>query len=342
MSWTPLPNTSYLRDCIQNGGQLSVTNWNCQGVEIRGNVFNDIGNECIVTETGSFTIVDNEFNSGQNDILFNNVSAGLHSYVEGNVFNGANMGYNARGTTFAQNEITNNLFQTGYLDVMNEGHNQYDLRSNDITATFGAASFYNDFGVADVHLTSFVGNVAGCLPSGINWDYNFYDNCYNTQSVDNYIQGQIGSVAGANFGPANNCFTHEGQASTGILDLGGSPDPFTCYEPDNVDPDCRNAVLAHPNVTRYPVSGPSFMPDCGSNLQGSGSGGSSMSYCWRRRGHKDQVLTAYAWIKAKLEEIDSNPNLSNEQKEWFAKIYKRCLKRVRGYLAEILLKEEKY
>ncbi|MEM8585548.1 MAG: hypothetical protein AAGF87_14810, partial [Bacteroidota bacterium] len=31
MSWSPLPNNSYITDCVQNGGKWSITNWNCQG-----------------------------------------------------------------------------------------------------------------------------------------------------------------------------------------------------------------------------------------------------------------------------------------------------------------------
>lgn len=340
MSWSPLPNPSYIRDCVQNGGKWSITNWNCQGIDIRDNVFNDITNECIVTETGQFEIVGNEFNSGQSDILFNNVSAGISTLVESNQFNGSNTGYNARGTTFAQNRIWNNNFQTGFNDVMNDGHNQYDLWRNNITATFGAATFDGGGGIADVHNNDFSGNLAGALPIGNNEDYNFFENCYTTTFVDNHIDGQISAVihGGSPFSPAHNCFTHSGNQSSSIQDLGGSPDPFTYLEVTDEPVDCENAILADPAINRI-IDGNKDYPECGSNLGGDTT---NWSYCWPKRWIKDDVWHAYNWLKDKLNEIDNDPNLTDQQKEWFKKIYLRCFWRVRGYLFEIYLQEGKY
>lgn len=340
MSWSPMPNPSYIRDCVQNGGKWSITNWNCQGIDIRNNVFNDITKDCIVTETGSFTITGNEFNSSENDILFNNVSAGIHTTVESNQFNGSNTGYNSRGTTFAQNKIWNNSFQTGHIDVMNDGHNQYDLRENNITATFGAATFDGGGSIADVHNNDFSGNLAGALPIGSNADYNFYENCYTTTFVDNHIVGQVSSIihGGNAFLPAYNCFTHVGSQTSNTQDLGGSPDPFTYLEPTEDPIDCQNAILSHQNVTRN-SDGPKSEIECGSSV---GGGVTAWNYCWPKRWVEDDVWYAYNWLRNKLSEIDNNPNLSDEQKEWFKQIYKRCFWRVRGYLFEIYIKEGKY
>jgi hypothetical protein len=340
MSWSPLPNPSYIRDCVHNGGKWSIANWNCQGIDVRDNVFNDITNECIVTETGQFTIVGNEFNSGQSDILFNNVSAGISTLVDSNQFNGSNTGYNARGTTFAQNRIWNNNFQTGFVDVMNDGHNQYDLGSNNITSTFGAATFDGGGGIADVHNNDFSGNLAGGLPIGSNEDYNFYENCYSTSFVDNHIVGQISPVihGGSAFSPTHNCFTHNGNLNSSIQDLGGNPDPFTYLEATDEPVDCENAILADPLVNRI-SNGDKNDPECGSSL---GGGFTEWNYCWPKRWVKDDVLFAYSWLRNKLNEIDNNPNLSDEQKKWFKQIYKRCFWRVRGYLFEVYVKESNY
>lgn len=340
MSWKPLPNPSYIRDCEQNGGKWSITNWNCQGIDIRDNVFNDITNECIVTETGQFTIIGNEFNSGQSDILFNNVSAGISTLVESNQFNGSNTGYNARGTTFAQNRIWNNNFQTGFIDVMNDGHNQYDLATNNITATFGAATFDGGGGIADVHNNDFSGNLAGAIPIGVNEDYNFFENCYTTTFVDNHVVGQVSPLIHSNGSAANNCFTHSGNQNAGIQDLGGNPDPFTYLEPQDQLIDCRDAILAHANVNRVENGVLPDQPDCGSNLQGGGT--NNWNYCWPKKWIKDDVWYAYNWLINKVNEIDNDPNLSAEQKEWFKQIYKRCFWRVRGYLFEIYVKEGNY
>jgi len=73
-AWRPLPNTSYIRNCTQNGGKYGVTNWNCQGVEVSNSTFNGISDHCIASETGSFLLENNIFKSGMNDVFFNNPS----------------------------------------------------------------------------------------------------------------------------------------------------------------------------------------------------------------------------------------------------------------------------
>lgn len=342
MSWSPRLNRSYIRNCVQNGGKWSITNWNCQGIEIKDNVFNDISDHCIVTEVGSFTIVGNEFHSGQNDILFNNVSASIHTKVESNQFYGSNIGYNARGTTFAQNEIWYNNFQTGFIDVMNDGHNQFVLATNNITATFGAATFYNGVGIADIHDNAFSGNIAGALPIGSNQDYNFFENCYSTTYVDNYIIGQISPIIHNGYSahlPAHNCFTHKGNSNVAIQDLGGNPNPFTYNEATDNPLDCENAILAHSNVSRN-IVGIKDNPDCGSNLEGGIT--PAYNYCWPRRWVKDDVLYAYNWLRVKITEIENNPNLTAAQKSWYKQVYKRCFRRVRDYLVEIYILDGQY
>ncbi len=339
ISWSPLPNPSYIVDCVQNGGKWGITNWNCQGILVQDNEFNDITEHCIGTETGSFTITRNEFNSGQNDILINHVSAGISTIVSSNVFNGSNTGYNARGTTFAQNEISNNNFQTGQLDVMNDGHNQYELSENNITATYGSASFDNGGGIGDVHNNEFTGNIAGTIPIGSNPDYNFYENCYNTTSIDNYIDGQVSPIIHSSGSAANNCFTHQGIASSSISDIDGNPNPFKYLEPADAIVNCKDAILAHTNVDRVPF-GLDIVINCGSNITGGGPTG--INYCFPRKWIQEDVWSAYLWLKSKLVEIENDPNLTIEQKEWFKTIYKRCFWRVRGYLFEIYIKKGEY
>lgn len=341
MSWSPLPNPSYIRDCKQNGGKWSITNWNCQGIEVRDNYFYDITNECIVTETGSFDIIGNEFNSGQSDILFNNVSAGIHTEVKSNIFNGANTGYNARGTTFAQNKIFNNIFQTGYNDVMNDGHNQYDLDANNITAPFGAASFDNGGGIADVHNNDFSGNLAGASAIGSNPAYNFFENCYTTLLVDNNIHGQVGIIHGKDiFDAANNCFTHTGYNGSNVQDIEGMFDPLVYLDiPDHVI-DCRDVFSTNTNINLTPALNNPLPPDCGINSQGDES--SKWDSCWPKSWGKDDVWNTYVLLKNELSKIGDDHNLSDQQKEKYKQIYERCFWRVRGYLFEIYIKEGNY
>ena len=336
MSWSPLPNPSYVKNCVQNGGKWSITNWNCQGIEIINNVFNDISAHCVVSSTGSFTIVGNEFNSMETDILFNNVSAGIHTRVEDNQFNGAETGYNARGTTFAQNEIWNNNFETGLNDVMNDGHNQYDLYANNITADFGSVSINNGAGIADVHQNDFTGNIVGTLPIGNNDDYNFFKNCYATTFRDNHIVGQVSPIIHSSGSAANNCFTHSGGQNSGISDIDGSPLPFTYLEPKDEVIDCRDAIIAHPNVNRSEFGKPD-QPECGAKITKI-----ERSNFWPKRSDKNAVSNAYNWLITEYEKIDKISNLSEKQKKEYEHIYSRGIRRVRGYLFEIYAQEGNY
>lgn len=345
MAWSPLPNDSHIINCVQNGGKWSVTNWNCQGIEIIDNVFNGITESCIVTEVGSFTITGNEFYSEQNDILYNNTSAGISSLIQSNEFRGANIGYNARGTTFAQNFIWDNDFFFGQVGVMNDGHSQYDLDRNFITAQFGSASFNNGDGIGDVHNNDFHGNYIGASTSGINLDYNFYENCYSTSFIDNSINGQISPLIHSDGEAANNCFTHGGDASSNIQDLGGIPTGYTYLEPTGNLIDCRDAILAEATVNKEPFGAPE-PPDCGTNNQGgtttSGGTGTPINYCHPKRWIENDVFAAYTWLENKLNDIENDRNLTDKQKRWFKSIYKRCYDRVLGYLAEIYLKKRNF
>ncbi|MBX7163179.1 MAG: T9SS type A sorting domain-containing protein [Saprospiraceae bacterium] len=250
-AWRPLPNTSYIRNCTQNGGKYGVTNWNCQGVEVSNSTFNGISDHCIASETGSFLLENNIFKSGMNDVFFNNPSAGLRSIIKKNTFRGSNIGYNARGTTFAQNLIEFNKFKTSFLDVLNDGHNNFDLKDNNIEGMLGAASFANGPGIADVNGNLFNNNFVGAFAFYQNSDYNFFQNCFNTINEDVYIDGTVSPIIATGMhDPANNCFTHDGNLGSSVLDITGNPNPFNYVEPNDNIVDCRDAILAHPAVNR--------------------------------------------------------------------------------------------
>jgi hypothetical protein len=339
MSWTPKINPSYIRNCTQNGGKWSITNWNCQGIEVSDNKFYGIFDNCIVTETGSFTIENNEFHSTNNDILFNNVSAGIASRIFENKFFGSNYGYNARGTTLAQNQIFDNLFQTGFLDVINDGHNNYDLRENEIRAIFGSASYDNGTGIADVHNNDFSGNLAGIIPIGNNVDYNFFKNCFSTTLFDSYIGGQIsGIITDENLTAAKNCFTHLGSAASAVGDIGGSPSPFTYYEPNDALVNCKDAIKAPLNITRTKVG---LDESIGCGVNGIGNPINTFNPCFPSK-TITSALQAYNWLIAKINEINANSTLSPSVKAQLIAIYQRCLRRVKGILFEIYVKDGSY
>lgn len=232
IAFQPSANGSYIRNCVQNGGKWSITNWNCQFVEVIGNVFNDITMNCIVTESGSFLIEGNEFHSGENDILFANVSAGIGSVIRDNLFYGSETGVRALGTTFDENSILNNNFATGLYDAWMEGDNFYEIYNNDFAAAFGSVSLNSGNSVNRVFRNKFDGNFVGLYSAEDFQGIGFYENCFDTYFADTYLNGATISFLGAGFNqPANNCFTHLGNPNSSTYDITGNPDPFVYIEP---------------------------------------------------------------------------------------------------------------
>ncbi len=340
-AWSPLPNSSYIRHCTQNGGRFGVTNWNCQGVEVSNSTFNGISENCIVSEVGSFLIEKNIFYSGQNDILFNNVSAGIASIIRGNKFYGVTFGYNARGTTFAQNIIESNKFKTSFLDVLNDGHNNFDLKDNNIEGMLGAASFANGSGIADVNGNLFNNNIVGAFAFNQNSDYNFFQNCFNTIDEDVYIDGTVSPIIATGMhDPANNCFTHNGNLGSSVLDITGNPNPFNYVEPNDNIVDCRDAILAHPAVNRINVGPQIDKPTCGvppgiipndDPEPICGTDGSSLAM--------PQIINS---ISNSITQTYLNTNLDPIEKSNDLNQLNNCLKEAKGNYFELLIKEGNY
>ncbi|HMT54583.1 MAG TPA: T9SS type A sorting domain-containing protein [Saprospiraceae bacterium] len=326
MAWSPSFNKSYITDCVQNGGKWSITNWNCIGVLVKNNVFNNISENCIVTETGQFLIEGNQFNSVTNDILFANVSPGFGTTIARNVFQGASTGVRALGTTLAQNKIEENQFQTGEFDIFMDGVNSYLIRDNDITSDFGAVSIDNGIHSNDVFDNRLSGNFIGLAPLGSNTDYTFYQNCFTTSFSDAYIEGQIAGNVSAGTNAASNCFTHLGNVNSPVFDITGNPSPFNYIEPNNTVPNCLNAVKAHPNVTRQLIGPATMTTPCGTS--GTGNPIPPQYNPCNPIKTIEGTTQAINWLNAKILEIQNNPNLSAWQKQWLIAIYRRCLKRV--------------
>lgn len=339
ISWSPLPNASYIRNCIQNGGSTSITNWNCQGVEILDNEFKNIENYCLVSETGSFIAENNNFNSIKTDILFNNVSAGIHSEIKYNSFNGQSNGYNARGTTFAQNIILGNEFQCGSIDFINDGQNQFDCQYNTFSASFGVFSSSNGSGITDVGHNEFDGNFAGIVTRGDNLDFNFFENCYSTIAVDNHIAGSVSTVIHNNIGAANNCFSHAGISNSSITDIGGSPSLIYYLEPQDINTDCRDAINASAGVTRLPWGGQLDLPNCGYTSSIS----TNETNCF-----PDQSLTIINAINilgtltTEIDNVQNDQNLTSEQIEIIVSMKQRCYRRVQMFLIESYINSNDY
>ncbi len=338
MSWAPKSNTSFIRHCVQNGGKWCITNWNCQGIEVSDNYFYNITADCIVSETGSFTITKNEFNSVDNDILFNNVSASVSSIINCNRLKGQRIGYNARGTTFAQNDIFNNKFQNGFLDILNDGHNNYRILHNTMISTLGAANIDNGAGLGDVNQNKMSGNYTGLLSIGINPNYRFTNNCFSSSFMDVYISGQVGMFMSGSGGiiPANNCFTHLGNTNSVVQDIGGNPDPFTYVEPNDLVVNCQDAILAHQNVIRLPrnYADIPFCREATCLPPGFTSCNPEMSY--------PSIFQSINANQSQITLIENDPSLNETQKSQAIIESRRCLDRAQRMLFELYIKDQRY
>ncbi len=257
IAFQPSLNGSYFRNCTQNGGTFGITNWNCQLVEVSGCIFNDIESNAIVTETGSFTIEGNTFHSGENDILFANVSAGIASIIRDNDFYGDKTGIRALGTTFDQNQILENRFHTGTYDIWVEGDNNFLVRKNSFNSLFGIVSINSGTATNDIIENVFVNDIVGIFPAGQNLDLSFVENCFETNYTDTYIVGRIAQIISNGNTAANNCFTHDGNLESSVPDVAGTPDDFTYIEPVTNATNCLNALFAPENVNVQAM----FLPD---------------------------------------------------------------------------------
>lgn len=341
-AWRPLPNTSYIRNCTQNGGKYGVTNWNCQGVEVSNSTFNGISDHCIASETGSFLLENNIFKSGMNDVFFNNPSAGLRSIIKKNTFRGSNIGYNARGTTFATNIIEKNLFQTSFLDMLNDGHNNFDCNFNEMRGIYGGASFSNGPGSADVRNNLFNRNYVGIFAFNQNDNFHFFQNCFNTINEDVYIDGIVAPIQSSNSGvsPANNCFTHNGNLNSSVPDITGNPNSFVYIEPGDNITDCRDAILAPPTVTRFPLNtnvpkpicgippGIIFvdnpLPSCSSNLS------------------VEQIPGTILSLQNTIAQIWTDPNINSVDKSREISLLNECLSKTKALYFELLIRDNNF
>lgn len=335
LSWRSLPNSSYIKDCIQNGGKWGVTNWNCQGIEVINNVFNDIQKHCVGTEVGSFLIKGNTFDSKQNDIFYNNTSAGISSLIDSNYFGGLKYGYHARGTTFAQNEISNNNFLTGQADILNDGHNQYRVIGNRLSSDYGSVSLNNGFGIASISSNIFDGNIFGLLVFGENDDYNFFKNCFSSKLLDVYIDGSVSPIIGDATCAANNCFTHENEDGSTILDISGNPNPFTYLLPSDQIDDCRDVISQLPNINTISTCGGSQLPQCTDQVRDS-----LLTNPCNPRLNVPNLLEAMNLLNGEMSGIEEN-NLSFKKDIAYIN-YKNCFDKARGELAQLYLLESKF
>lgn len=340
MAWSSAINGSYMRGCTVNGGKWGIAMWGGPlEVVVEDNTFSGLQRSCIETGSGHFrTIRNNTFDGAHQDILFVPTSPGYsYSSIDFNYFGSPGNGIHSTGSQIDQHQIDNNQFYVGETGVLMDAENYYYATNNDFVSDFGVAAFENTGQLNDVVLNQFSGNLAGQLTVGDNSGYRFLLNCFNTSMSDLFIDGSVADFQGQQGGgPANNCFSHSGNAFDVRDDITGDPNPFVYVEPLDEIEDCLDAVKAHPNVI-LDERGEPYNP-----CSAAGTGGpisTPVYYPCRPQRTDKATAEAVAWLEAKILEIANNNSLSDLRKQQLIYQYERCLCRVKRMRASIFLED---
>ena len=331
-AFKPSQNHSQISGCTMNGGKHAVTNWNCHGIDVSDSYFYDIKVNSIQTINGSFDITGNEFHSAEQDIVILDVYTGISSWIQDNKFYGDNIGLLADGTSYAPNYIFNNDFQTGQIDVFMDGINHFFIEKNDFSAPKGAVSVSGGNNPNRIDLNTFDNNITGIFTQDKNFELSFQGNCFQTTDFDAYIDGSITDFIGSPELEAGNCFTHGTTA-----DIGGDMQFFTYYLFEDNEVNCKD-VLNQGNFDVSPLTFPNNdYVQCGSELPNSPV--PTWDICNPER-NLSEANTAFQQVQVLLNNIPNDLNLTEDEKIALLDKYTRCLNRVRGILAELLLESE--
>lgn len=336
VAYQPSINQSYFRDCVIDGAELGISNWNNLNVEITDCAFTNVNKYCLLTESGSFIARENDFSSEGRDIYIANVSAGFGSIIEDNTFIGNGVGVTMLGTSTGPTQITSNTFDSPFFNIWLEGDNHYEVSNNDLVSYWGAVCAATGTVPNLLRANAFNNVYSGINTGGNNAGLNFVTNCFNTGHTDVNINGMVTPVVGTEQGAANNCFTHQGSFTSGVIDLGGNPDPFIYYQPDDVVVDCLDPILAHPNVDiesfgpgldACAFAGDNFKPDDQGN------------YCYPKP-TINAHLAAINWLEnnSPNAQIQTYQGQTNPQ----AVQYQRCLTKVKRQLVGLYSEAQDY
>lgn len=267
MSWSAMPNSSYIINCRQNGGLWGVTNWNCRNILIENSVFINLKRDAIVTEKGNFYLKHNIFQTENNGVRLNHTTVSMPTNMFENVFSGEFAGLNSYGYTFGLNNINNNLFTPeSTIGIFMEGNNTFKARKNYFMNILGSAVMNIGITSPGAHIeNTFEFGEINLYSEGENKSYTFLENCFQSSYADVYIQGSvIPIVGGEGLIPANNCFTHGGNDASLVQDIGGYVNPPIYYivPPDDSPQDCRSLINTTSGVTAINALNDFGLPEC--------------------------------------------------------------------------------
>ncbi len=354
MAWTPQPNGSYVINCVQNGGKWGLTNWNCQGVKVLNNTFNDISHYGIVTINGEFEIKNNVFNSGDIDIYLYYPTVATSSVIKDNTFNGLT-GYLEFGSTIDETKIESNDFNCSWEGIYTEGETKYKACENNFdcgicifTQNAGGDPIYNKITVCHNSFTGF----HGMQLEGYNDGFNFYENCFNIEpfsgAKDVYVHGTVAPIIHNDKGcAANNCFTHRGHLGVAEDFVGIFWEEVYYYEPYDFLTDCRDLIYSpdEVKVVRVGCGGETIPNHCQCNEYQSSDTTTSelgLSKYFPNGEDVQTLLLQMQELEQELKAVRNDPSLDEQTRIIQEHVYKTAIVRYKMYIAELYVKMGDY
>jgi len=335
-------NPSFIRNnSIVDGGDSGVwgiTNWNCKNVKVEDSEFLNIEKECLLTINGSFNAIGNTFDSKGTNISIKNTINGISHDYEKNTFKNGERGILNHGGTIAGVDVVNNKFFSKNKDICLDGSSKYNIKKNDLTAKTGVIVSMNGESSTYVIQNSFTGNRNGLRTEGQNPEFQFIQNCFNTNFID-YINrnGFIPTQGG--FDEAGNCFTHNGiESERDIVNFSNQTINYSIYNDGEIN--CKDVF--NPDVTLLNANPNNGFIECGASFfAGGGIGDTNFSDC-NPAPNLSAYLQAHNNLTNKIKKIEKGLSLDNSTKSNLLSHYKRCKSKVKGLLGEYYLNQGLY
>lgn len=322
---------------------INSTFENCEiGVKLTSNLgvdfqnVNFIGNNTytgIESVNSKISVSDCDF-EGANGINFSATWPNLvGSEISNNNFLNEYEGllWDAQGNA-TEHSIIGNLFGSS-TGVLGFGQSFFNIQSNDFTGGSGVFTWYSGDDYNLVTDNGFNGNDYGVSAWGRN-NVEFLTNCFDnivTVNIEMYDNASIFDLQGDSDLAASNCFTK--QVPTFLT--GAGSDYFTYFVKTGTIPQsCRHPGFAGNFGLDYSPDEVSLLT-CGTGVWGSLPPRYRNCVIPATLQERKQMELA---LKAEIERLKNDPNISPLLKKWLIARYERCLKKLIGLIALEIVK----
>jgi secreted trypsin-like serine protease len=324
--------SSFTNTTFDNCGTGAVLQGNL-GVEFTGSSFTGSNTIGIEVKNSQIDVTGCDF-AGYQGILFSATWPSLvGSNITGNTFFSADgIFMDAQGNA-SPHQILGNFFGSD-AGILGFGQSAFNVQANDFANNIGGvSSWYTGDDYNLVSDNGFLGIQYGNSAYGDN-NIEYTDNCFDFSGVADielYEGASIFPSQGNQDIAAGNCFSF---GATKILTGSGSV-PFEYYVKSGTIPQsCKKP--GYGNFTEQAA----FNEDqlgCGSGVWTTLP--PKYRNCIIPNNLKDKKLMEDA-LKAEIDRIKKDPNISPALKKWLIARYERCLKRLKGEIGLQIIKEE--